>query len=263
MKKLNEIFLSCLTLMIILSSSCHEEVRLLEFGEDFFCDEDQPAVFIRFEIDGEDVFIDQGSAANIDLCDISTNITSIHEIEAIVNDDFILSGSQIALNSKDFFIRIHLIGALFKSQLDANSDRDYGDQILANEFQYRKVAGTEQFDTGELGTEIPSERQSLISFEISPNIISPDVRYKTEAPRVSLEFPFFLEDFQTNSFFTIDDIEEIDYVSPDYPDVKYNYILCGTFECRIYREGSAEKYLDLKNGSFRLPIHFRSTSDVL
>ncbi len=79
MKKAQYFILGCLTIIIALSTSCNEEpAGILEFGEDFFCDEGKPAVFFKFEVENEDVFITKGTTVDLDMCDLSNEISSTH-----------------------------------------------------------------------------------------------------------------------------------------------------------------------------------------
>lgn len=262
MKKFGNVLMIGLAFLVSLNSCVENDIPVVVFEEDFFCGEGKPEVYFRFEVDRGDVFVPEGTEADLDMCSLSNEISSQHNIESIINNDFIISGTKIKIDSRGYIIDLDLIGTLFRNELNFESERSFGKAILNNDFEFRTVSGSDQFDDGNLGFDIPAIRPSLAALEIIVRTDNQNIRYKSDAPVVSEEYPYYLENAQTGSFIQIDETEEIDYVNPDFPEVKYNYVITGTFQCRLYREGSPDRFLDLKQGSFRLPVYFRKTEEV-
>ncbi|MEL6556641.1 MAG: hypothetical protein AAFQ94_00560 [Bacteroidota bacterium] len=258
MKMLREILTGGLLLTAILLMSCNEgEIANLSFQEDFFCGEDKPEVFFSFEIDGEDIFIDEGTVVDLDMCNLSNEISGIRAFDIVFTDENIMFfGTRVHIVSRDYNISLDLLGLFYAHELNFQDERAHGNEILNGDFQYLKFGGETEFLNDDMEVEIPNERTSYTSIEVLAKTDGQDINYLSEAPIISRVFPYFPEVFQQGSFMKIDSIEEIDYINPDFPEVTYNYIITGSFECRLYRERSEEQFLDVKNGKFRIPVRF-------
>jgi len=248
----------------IFSSGCHDDRELIIFGEDFFCDEDKPEVFLKFDIEGDDIFVPGGTALDIDLCNIDNELVANNTSRANIDDLLFSQAFNLNVKTIEYSITIGFIGTFFQDDLDINEDRDFAKNVLGNEMQYKifSETGLELWtdDNGQL--EIPSVRPSFTFIEFMPILEEQAIVYKTDDPCVFIDYPNFCEDYQAGSFMEITAIEEIDYQSPDFPEVRYNYVISGKFQCRVYRQNSQESFLDIRNGSFRLPFNAPKTSDV-
>lgn len=242
--------------MAILLMSCNEsDMPELASQEDFFCGVDKPEVFFSFDIDGEDIFIDEGTAVNLDMCNLSNEISGAQKFEIVSTDEKIMFfGTRVNIVSRSYNVSLDLLGLFYAQELDFQDERSNANNILNREFQYLKFGGSAEFINEDMEVEIPKERMSYTAIEVQVKTDDQDINYLSHAPIISGEFPYVPDAFQQGSFMKIDNIEEIDYINPDFPEVTYNYVITGSFECRLYRERNEEQFLDVKNGKFRIPV---------
>ena len=255
------------SLLILFLTSCNDEANLINPQEDFFCHENKPEMFLRLDLEGGDVSSISRTSFDIDLCMLTNEISSDSLHWANIDNELYTRSFTTIISAEEYVFILSMNGTFYQEELDLSIDRDYANKVLNDDFQFRvgTLTGIELWTTESGLLNIPVDRPSFVTFEIGIPNETLQTLYYTSEDQTSLEnFPEFCEDFQQGSYFQVTGIEEIDYQNPDFPNVRYNYILSGEFKCRIYRFGTnnKERYIDVKSGSFRLPVYVPETSGV-
>lgn len=264
LSKYNVKIILLLVIAVLTLASCQDDQEFDVFQEDFFCEDDKSSMFLGFKVEGEDIYFADDTFFNIDLCESQNRILPEFPSKSSIDNELFTRSFSVNITFENYAFTLGFNGTYFKNELDESDDRDYASKVFDNDIQFKvgSVTGVELWTDNEGKFQIPENRPSFAFISLTPPEDIFSVSYKTDDPCALTEFPSYCNDFQEGSFIKISSVEEIDFTNSISESVKYNYIITGTFQCKIYRQNSKDQTLVLESGSFRLPINVPKTSEV-
>lgn len=241
--------LAAFTLLMIASCNSDDGLpdEVVEIETDIFCRETDEGIYFNFELEGLPI--------EMDLCDLSAQISTIRTGGSRRFDTLYSRTINIAASLGERRIDMTLHGFFYKGELDLEYDRDYAETVFMQDFVFAKEQdyGAEEYIADGNILLPPAVRPSYVEINYHNSRISFTSTEVDFGPDVD-------QSYQEESSFEIDYIDEIDYQSPDFEWISYNYIIRGTFECELYDEFAGT--IKITNGRFRLPFNAPTTEEL-